>query len=81
VHHDGHRTLRWNWENVAVKRDDAGRIKPVKPRNHAKRIDGAVAMIMATRMLVLMEPPPPKQYQIMVFGPSGSTPTSTPPRR
>ena len=46
VHHDGHRVLRWNIENVAVKRDDAGRLRPVKPRRAAKRIDGVVAALM-----------------------------------
>ncbi|KKK91828.1 hypothetical protein LCGC14_2709010, partial [marine sediment metagenome] len=46
VHHSGHRVLRWNVENVAVKRDDAGRLRPVKPRRTAKRIDGLVAALM-----------------------------------
>ena len=46
VHHDGHRVLRWNVENVAVRRDDAGRLRPVKPRRAAKRIDGVVAALM-----------------------------------
>lgn len=51
VHHDGHRVLRWNWENASVKTDDAGRIRPIKPKNPAKRIDGAVAMVMANKVL------------------------------
>lgn len=46
VRHDGHRVLRWNVENVAVRRDDAGRIRPVKPRRASKRIDGVVASLM-----------------------------------
>ncbi len=46
VHHDGHRVLRWNVENVAVRRDDAGRLRPVKPKRAAKRIDGVVAALM-----------------------------------
>lgn len=66
VHHDGHRVLRWNWENVAVKTDDAGRIRPIKPRKSAKRIDGAVATIMGTKALSLETAPP--QYQILVMG-------------
>lgn len=53
VRHDGHRVLRWNWENVAIKKDDAGRIRPVKPRRQAKRIDGVVASLMATGRAVL----------------------------
>lgn len=46
--------LRWCAENVAVKTDDAGRIRPVKPKS-AKRIDGIVAGIMALDQL-LREP-------------------------
>lgn len=58
VHHDGHRVLRWNWENAAVKTDDAGRIRPVKPKQASKRVDGAVALIMGDKALS-MQPPPP----------------------
>lgn len=57
VIHGGHRLLRWNVENVAVKTDDAGRIRPVKPRKAAKRIDGVVATIIAlSRLMVMPEP-------------------------
>jgi phage terminase large subunit-like protein len=66
VHHDGHRVLRWNWENVAVKADDAGRIKPIKARQSSKRIDGCVAMIQAVKALGLLKPPP--QFQMLFFG-------------
>lgn len=45
VRHSGHRTLRWNMENVAIKRDDAGRIRPVKSKRQSKRIDGCVGAI------------------------------------
>ncbi len=56
VLHGGHRLLRWNLENVAIKHDDAGRIRPVKPKKAAKRIDGIVATIMAlSRLMVLAE--------------------------
>ncbi len=68
VHHDGHRVLRWNWENAAVKTDDAGRIRPVKPRNVSKRVDGAVAMIMADKTLSLQEPPKVPQFQVLFAG-------------
>jgi phage terminase large subunit-like protein len=67
VRHDGHRVLRWNWENIAVKTDDAGRIRPVKPRNPAKRIDGAVALIMADRAHNVERPRVP-EYQMLVVG-------------
>lgn len=66
VHQDGHRVLRWNWENIAVRTDDAGRIRPVKPKRSSKRIDGAVAMIMGNHALSLQ--PPPKEYQLLVIG-------------
>lgn len=61
VVHGGHRLLRWNLENIAVKQDDAGRIRPVKPRKQAKRIDGIVATIMAVSRLMHLEPSGPKQ--------------------
>jgi phage terminase large subunit-like protein len=66
VHHDGHRVLRWNWENVSVKTDDAGRIRPVKPKHNAKRIDGAVATIMGTKALEYVKPAP--SYQLLFVG-------------
>jgi len=47
VRHSGHRLLRWNVENVSIRSDDAGRIRPVKPRRRAKRIDGVVGTVMA----------------------------------
>lgn len=49
--HDGNRLLRWNVENVAVKRDDAGRIRPVKPRRAHKKIDGVVSGLMGLSRL------------------------------
>jgi phage terminase large subunit-like protein len=55
--HGGHRLLRWNVENVAIRRDDAGRIRPVKPRRATKRIDGVIAAIMAISRLMLLPAP------------------------
>lgn len=52
--HGGNRLLRWNLENVAIKRDDAGRIRPVKPKKATKRIDGIVALIIALSRLMLI---------------------------
>ena len=46
--------MRNHWENVAVKRDDAGRIRPVKPKRATKRIDGVVGGIMAQKALMMM---------------------------
>lgn len=56
VTHDGNRCMRWNVENVAVKRDDAGRIRPVKPKRVAKKIDGVVAALMGIGRVVVLEP-------------------------
>jgi phage terminase large subunit-like protein len=67
LRHDGHRVLRWNFENIAIKTDDAGRIRPVKPKNPAKRIDGAVALIMGERAHAAPRPRQP-EYQIVVVG-------------
>lgn len=68
VHHDGHRVLRWCWENASVKTDDAGRIRPIKPRNASKRIDGAIAMIMGDKVLSMGMARQP-EYQMFVVGP------------
>jgi phage terminase large subunit-like protein len=51
IFHDGNRVLRNHVENVAVKRDDAGRIRPVKPRRAAKHIDGVIGMLNGISML------------------------------
>jgi hypothetical protein len=56
VIHGGHKLLRWNVENVAVKTDDAGRIRPVKPRKQTKRIDGVVATLLALSRLIHGQP-------------------------
>jgi phage terminase large subunit-like protein len=65
AHHDGNRVMRNHVENVAVKRDDAGRIRPVKPKKASKHIDGCVANLMALKSLMLQEPAP--QYQALIF--------------
>lgn len=52
--HSGHRVLRWNVENVSVKEDDAGNIKPVKP-SKMKRIDGVIGSILAIHRLMTMK--------------------------
>ena len=53
VIHGQHRVLRNHIGNVAVKRDDAGRIRPVKPKKASKHIDGVVALLFALRELQL----------------------------
>jgi phage terminase large subunit-like protein len=47
--HTGHPILRWNMDCVRMEQDYADNLRPVKPHRNesSKRIDGAVAMIMA----------------------------------
>lgn len=52
VAHSGHAVLRWCVQNVAVKEDGSGNIKPVKP-SAMKRIDGVVASVLAISRLIL----------------------------
>ncbi|HOO51607.1 MAG TPA: terminase large subunit, partial [Alphaproteobacteria bacterium] len=44
--HGGHPVLRWMMDNIYIKQDPAGNIKPDKEKS-TEKIDGAVAMIMA----------------------------------
>jgi phage terminase large subunit-like protein len=77
--HGGHRLLRWNVENVTIKTDDAGRIRPVKPRKATKRIDGIVATIMAISRLMLMPPERKKAHRApKVWTPAGFVPALPP---
>ena len=46
IAHGGHPVLRWCFNNVVMKGDEAGNIKPIKEKN-SQKIDGAVASIMA----------------------------------
>lgn len=43
--HNGHPVLRWMMDNIFIKRDPAGNIKPDKEKS-TEKIDGAVALIM-----------------------------------
>lgn len=71
VIHGGHRLLRWNLENVAIKTDDAGRIRPVKSRKATKRIDGIVATIIALSRLMAMPEPRIGRGRARVWTPDG----------
>jgi phage terminase large subunit-like protein len=68
----GHPILKWNISNVEVKRDEAGRLRPVKPRvtgSHRKRIDGVVGLLMALSVLGRQAPAPVEPlYQAFCFG-------------
>ena len=46
IAHGGQPVLRWMMDNIFIKRDPAGNIKPDKEKS-TEKIDGAVAMIMA----------------------------------
>lgn len=46
IAHGGNAILRWNMDNIVVKEDEAGNIKPDK-KKATERIDGAIAAIMA----------------------------------
>jgi phage terminase large subunit-like protein len=46
LRHGGHPVLRWMADNVSVKQDPAGNLKPDKAKSTG-RIDGIVATIMA----------------------------------
>ena len=56
--HGGDPVLRWMADNVQVKSDDNGNIRPVKPSHagSAKRIDGIVAAVMSIGAAILQEP-------------------------
>lgn len=44
--HSGHPVLRWMMDNISVRTDPVGNIKPDKEKS-SEKIDGAVATIMA----------------------------------
>jgi phage terminase large subunit-like protein len=44
--HGGHPVLRWMMDNIYVRTDPAGNVKPDKEKS-TEKIDGAVATIMA----------------------------------
>lgn len=46
IAHGGHPVLRWMMDNIFIKQDPAGNIKPDKEKS-SEKIDGAVATIMA----------------------------------
>jgi len=46
IRHGGHPILRWNCDNLVVRTDPAGNIKPDKEKS-TQKIDGMVALIMA----------------------------------
>lgn len=65
IRHGGNPVLRWMADNVSVKQDPAGNLKPDKAKSNG-RIDGIVALIMALGRANVN--PPPES----VYGPSGA---------
>ena len=45
LRHGGHPVLRWMADNMVVKQDPAGNVKPDKSKS-SEKIDGMVALIM-----------------------------------
>ena len=54
IAHNGNPILRWNFDNIVVKQDEAGNIKPDK-KKATEKIDGAVATIMALARALVQE--------------------------
>lgn len=63
LRHGGHKVLRWMADNVAVKQDEAGNIKPDKAKS-TERIDGIVALVMAIGRALVCEAKPKPQHQL-----------------
>lgn len=53
--HGGNAVLRWMADNVSVRQDPAGNVKPDKSKS-TSRIDGVVASVMAVGRLMLHNP-------------------------
>lgn len=70
INHGDHPILRWNFDNLAPRMDPAGNIKPDKERSREK-IDGLVALIMATGRASVAPALPKSVYEtrgILTFG-------------
>jgi phage terminase large subunit-like protein len=70
LRHGGNPVLRWHAENVSVKFDEAGNIKPDRKRS-SEKIDGIVAAIMATGQALLQPAQQPSVYEqrgALVYG-------------
>jgi len=62
IRHGGNPVLRWMADNVAVKQDPAGNLKPDKASSQGK-IDGIVALIMALDRAMRHEQPQRSVYE------------------
>ena len=52
IAHNGHEVLRWNIDNIVVRRDPSGNIKIDKAKS-TEKVDGAVALVMALSRALL----------------------------
>jgi phage terminase large subunit-like protein len=52
LHHDGNQCLRWMADNLVMKSDAEGRIRPIKDKGRQK-IDGMVALILGLSRAVI----------------------------
>jgi phage terminase large subunit-like protein len=62
--HGGNPVMRWMIDNVVVRQDPAGNVKPDKQRS-TEKIDGVVAAVMALDRASRHEPP--KKYRAAGF--------------
>jgi phage terminase large subunit-like protein len=69
IRHLGNPIFMWNVANCEVQSDRFRNIWVEKPTNTTKRIDGAVAAVMALSLLMAM--PREKQFQAFIFGGGG----------
>jgi phage terminase large subunit-like protein len=61
IAHGGNEPLRWMMDNIFVRTDPAGNIKPDKEKS-TERIDGAVATIMALDRAIRNKAAPDSVY-------------------
>ncbi len=57
LEHNGNPVMRSNVDNVAIKSDSNGLIKPVKPRDRRKKIDGVAALLNGLTCAIRVEQP------------------------
>jgi phage terminase large subunit-like protein len=62
IRHNNHPILRWMCDNLVVKQDPAGNLKPDKAKS-SQKIDGMVALIMALDRCIRSEAEGPSVYE------------------
>lgn len=51
--HDGNKVMRWMMGNAAIICDKNGAIRPIKPKDRRKKVDGVVAAVIANSRLIV----------------------------